>query len=208
MSGRGPSADWRSRWIAARARGSGRRGVQPNAVGSPRPDPRLREGAAPRDRRPCRRPRARGSAATRWSTGARLPGWPADCAVGWRRSRRGKASRDSRRDGFLPRRGTAASSRDRRPPRRLAPKFRGRGRVVVDVVMTQMVVITPCLRNRRRYQIPPVDGKGFPTRGVSTGLVRCATAPPPHGAPQSLITPTVAAPRLITIPKCLRHRPR
>ena len=25
-----------------------------------------------------------------------------------------------------------------------------------------MVVLKPCLRNRRRYQIPPVDGKGFP----------------------------------------------
>jgi hypothetical protein len=54
----------------------------------------------------------------------------------------------------------------------------------VDMVMTQMVVITPCLRNRWRYQIPPLNGKGFPIRGVSTGLVRCATAPPPHGAPR------------------------
>jgi hypothetical protein len=46
----------------------------------------------------------------------------------------------------------------------------------VYVVMTQMVVIKPCLRNRRRYQIPPVDGKGFPTRGVSTGLMRWPAA--------------------------------
>ena len=66
----------------------------------------------------------------------------------------------------------------------LGPKFRGQEPCwCAYVVMTQMVVIKPCLRNRRRYQIPPVDGKGFPTRGVSTGLVRCVTAPPPHGAP-------------------------
>jgi len=41
-----------------------------------------------------------------------------------------------------------------------------------------MVVIQPSLRNRWQYQIPPVDGKGFPTRGVSTGLVRCAAGWP------------------------------
>ena len=81
----------------------------------------------------------------------------------------------SRNRGFIARSPAAASA---------LPRSSGAGAVLcVDVVMTQMVVITPCLRNRRRYQIPPVDGKGFPTRGVSTGLVRCATAPPPHGAP-------------------------
>ena len=44
------------------------------------------------------------------------------------------------------------------------------------IVMTQMLAVKPCLRNRRRYQVPPVDGTGFPIRGVSTWRVRCAAA--------------------------------
>ena len=166
MSGRGSSADWRSRSIAGQARGCRVEEELIESAGNPRPDPRRRERAAPQDRRPCQRPRAPGKRPTRWWTGARLSGWRADCAVVWLRPRRGTASRDSRRDGFLPRRGTAACSRRRR---------------VVTVlgaygVMTQIVVFEPCLRNRRRYQSPPVDGQGFPTHGVSTGLARCAAA--------------------------------
>src|ERR1700756_5052884 len=44
------------------------------------------------------------------------------------------------------------------------------------VVTTQMVAIKPCLRNRWRYQIPRVDGKGFPTPWVSTGPVEVGAA--------------------------------
>ncbi len=174
MSDRGPSADWRSRSIAARARGSAcRRGGQPNAVGNPRPDPRLRAGAAPQDRRPCQRPRARGSAATRWWTGARLSGWLADCAVVWRRSRRGKASRDCRREGFLPTsRNRGLLARSPAAAVTLARSSGARAVLGVYVVMTQMVVIKPCLRNRRAIPDSPVAGTGFPTRGVSTGPAR------------------------------------